>query len=140
MKRNAVVIVLLAIVAALVIGCGGGGGGNSYVVTGFVKDSNNSKPVVGAKVKIGTVETTTNSQGQFRFEMSTAPVVRIFSIDGRNATPSPGYFDFWCRANNKVQNAKCIELPLIPKGETSLGTIMLMNADNPPPFPPACPQ
>ncbi len=141
----------MILAATVIIGCGGGGGGgsndgggnggttDSFIVSGTVRDDNTNAAVVGAKVRIGSTEVSTNSQGQFRIVMTTSPIVRTYSIDGRNATPTPGYFDFWARANNKVQNAKCIELPIIPKGETSLGVIYLMNADSPPPFPPSCP-
>lgn len=136
--------VLVAV--ALIAGCGGGGGENnnnstnSCVLTGLVRDVSTNVPVVGATVKIGNYSATSNSQGSFKIEMPGVPIVRTFSVDGRTATPSPGYYDFWARYNGKVENAKCITLPVVPLGETPLGTVYLMNADNPPPFPPSCSQ
>ncbi len=110
-----------------------------FSVTGTVMVEGTSTPIVGAIVEIGSYQTATQSNGTFRIDMTSTPIMRTFSVNGRNATPAPGYFDFWCRADGKIQNAKCIELPIIPKGTTSVGTIYLMSEDYPPPFPPSCP-
>jgi len=152
MTRNIVLMTLLAVIAAVVIGCGGGGGGggsnnnnpppsssDKYVLTGTVKIEGTDTPISEAKVRVGSKEVLTNSQGKFRMEFSTIPVEQTYSVDGRQAKPEPGYFDFWARAAGKVQNAKCIELPLAPKTGQDLGTIYLMSTEQVPPFPLACP-
>lgn len=149
MRHNIVLMALLAVIAAVVIGCGGGGGGggddnnplpsDKYVLTGTVKETGTNTAISGAKVRVGTTEVTTNSQGQFRMEFSTVPVAQTYSVNGRQAKPGLGYFDFWARAANKVQNAKCIELPLASKAGQDLGTIYLMSVEQVPPFPLACP-
>jgi hypothetical protein len=137
---------ILVILVVSTAGCGGGGGpkqdsigSSSYVITGTVKDSNTSAVVVGATVRIGSYQCVTNSSGEFTIEMPSAPDVYTYSIDGTQATPSPGYYDYWARTNNVAQSARCIILPAIQKGENSLGTIYLLNMVNYPQYPPSCP-
>jgi hypothetical protein len=141
MTRNAIWLILVVTVVVL-SGCGGGSDNqptNRCVLTGTLRDYSTNSVIVGATVKVGTYTTTSSSQGTFRLDMPTVPVVETYSVDGRSATPLPGFFDFWARADGNTYNAKCIPLPVVPLGETSLGTIYLMNADSPPPFPPSCP-
>lgn len=145
MTRNFILPALL-VVAVSLAGCGGGGGDteppitDNCVLTGTVRDYSTNNAVVGATVQVGTYTTTTGSQGAFRLEMPTVPVATTYSVNGSAATPTPGYFDWWSQYNSVTYNAKCIPLPVVPLGTTSLGTIYLMNADSPPPFPPSCPE
>jgi hypothetical protein len=141
-------VVLLIATMAIVAGCGGGGGdtkettpppADKFVLTGTVKDLNTGGAVVGAKVKVGSSQVTTDSQGKFRLEMTSRPIVTTYSVDGTSATPAPGYFSFWAQADAKTQNASCIEFPVAPATGMDLGTVFLINSDNPPPFPPSCP-
>lgn len=146
MRRYVIWAPWLVLAATIVVGCGGGGGGGTppptdqFVLTGTVLDDKTSSPVVGAVVEVATNTTSTDSQGRFRFELSVAPTVETYSIDGTAASPAPGYYVFWAKADGKEQNAACIELPTVmPKTGTDLGTVYLRNTDNPPPFPPLCP-
>lgn len=145
MTRNFILPALLVLAVSLA-GCGGGGGDpeppitDNCVLTGTVRDYSTNNLIAGATVKVGAYTTITGSQGTFSLEMPTVPVATTYSVDGRAATPSPGYFDFWSYVGGETYNAKCIPLPVVPLGTTSLGTIYLMNADSPPPFPPSCPE
>jgi hypothetical protein len=142
MRRNIIWVAWLALGAAVVGGCGGGGGGGApppttqFVMTGTVLDVSTNNPVVGAVVTVAGNTATTDSQGKFRFQLSVAPTVQTYSIDGSAATP--GCYTFWAKADSTVQNAQCIKLTLPLVNPTDLGTIYLMNDENPPPFPPSC--
>ena len=133
--------VLLAAVVAL-SGCGGGGGTttpvhrDNVVLTGTVLDVSTNSPVVGATVTIGTYTDITTAQGTFSIGMPAIPIVQTYSVNGEHATPDPGYYPGWSSVGGKTYDAKSIPLPLVPLGETSLGTIYLMNASSPPPPPP----
>ena len=145
MTRKLIWSVILVVFVVIIAGCGGGGGsrqpiGNeSYILTGTIKDNKTNAAVVGATVKVGEYQGTTNSSGKFTIEMPSAPDVLIYSIDGEHATPSPGYYDYWARIGNCIQSAKCIVLPQLQRGTNSLGTIYLLNMLCPPPYPPSCP-
>lgn len=142
MKRNALYVILLIAAAVILAGCGGGGGGGgssttdpgttyNFVLTGTVMDYATNSGISGVKVTIGSKQVTTNSQGRFTCGMDSRPFVTTYSVDGS----SVGYFNYWAKADDKVQDATKIELPVAPAGGMDLGNIYIISNDSTPPPP-----
>ena len=138
--RNVTRILLiasLAFVSAIIAGCGGGGGGgggtqpppSGFAISGTILDVNTHNPVRGAVVTIGSSTSTSNSQGQVSFNLSSAPTVSTYSVALANATPD--VYTWWISANDVAQHPTSV---ILPSGH-SLGTIYAARTEDAPPPP-----